>query len=146
MVLKSARFGMLLLAASTARAQQAAPVPVLTIYPHEIIRADMVEERELAYRLAGAGAFVEDSGKLIGKAARVTLLPGKPIPVNAIEEPRIVRMGAQVRIVFSRDGVTIIGIGIALEAGGRGERIRVRNADSSSGAVKDDGSVEVGDL
>lgn len=132
-----------------ARAEQSAPMPRVTIYPREIIRADMIETRELAFRLVGAGVIAETLAEVVGKTSRVTLLPGRPIPLGSIEEPRIVRMGAQVRLVFSFGGVSIAGAGTALEAGGRGERIRVRNIDSNAvvtGAVKPDGSVEVGDM
>jgi flagellar basal body P-ring formation protein FlgA len=135
--------------ASLARAEQSAPMPLVTIYPREIIRADMIETRELPFHLVGAGAIAETLAEVVGKASRATLLPGRPIPLGSIEEPRIVRIGAQVKLVFSFGGVLIAGAGTALEAGGRGERIRVRNTDSNAivtGAVKSDGSVEVGDM
>ncbi len=55
--------------------------------------------------------------------------------------------GAKVRVVFEQDGLVIETYAAALQAGGVGEVISVRNLDSGltiSGTIQADGSVRVG--
>jgi flagella basal body P-ring formation protein FlgA len=137
-----------LASASPAAAQAVLPVPAVTIYPREVIRDDMIEDQEIAARAVGGPALAESRRALVGKVARATLLPGRPIPLNAVEEPKLVTLGAQVRIVFQQSGVSITAFGAALQPGAAGDLVRVRNADSGltvSGVVQPDGSVRVGD-
>jgi flagella basal body P-ring formation protein FlgA len=91
---------------------------------------------------------VIDSRKmLVGKLARRTLLPGVPIPLNAVGEPNAISNGSRVRVVFDQEGLEIETYAIALQAGSVGEVISVRNPDSGvtiSGIVQSDGTVRVG--
>jgi len=125
------------------------PVPIVTIYPGEVIDGSMVEER--AVRAAGVGRqmMVQDRGGLIGKTARRTLLPGQPVAANAIETPPLVARGAAVAIVFEEGGLTILAQAKSLEAGSPGDIVRVRNLDSGimvNAVVQADGTVRVGQL
>ena len=75
------------------------------------------------------------------------MLPGLPISLNAVGEPRLVVDGQKVRVVFEQDGLVIETYAAALQAGGDGDVISVRNLDSGltiSGIVQADGSVRVG--
>ncbi|ATQ69696.1 MULTISPECIES: flagellar basal body P-ring formation chaperone FlgA [Methylosinus] len=120
------------------------PTPRVVIYPGEAIRDDMLAER--AFNGGAAGVVVETRSALIGKVARRTLLPDRPIPVMAVDSPRIVAVNAQVKIVFEVTGLTIVAYGAALQAGGVGDFIRVRNQDSGlvvTGRVQPDGSIRV---
>ena len=86
------------------------------------------------------------SEAVIGKIARRTLLPGQPIATIAVDNPRIVTIGAQLKIIFSEPGMQIVAYGIAQQAGGIGDVIRVRNQDSGlfvSGRAQADGSIHV---
>ena len=60
---------------------------------------------------------VLDRNALVGKTARRTLLPGLPIAANAVGEPKIVTIGAMVRVVFVEGGLTITTYASALQAG-----------------------------
>ena len=129
-------------------AGQAMPVPTITIYPGETIKEGVIETRPFSAHAIGHLPVVEDARVLTGKVARRTLLPGQLIPRNAVEEPRLVERGAPVQVVFSEDGLTIIGAASALEAGSLGERVRARNLDSGItiiGKVQADGSLRVGE-
>lgn len=133
-------------ASSTAAAQTMAAVPTTIIYPREIIRDEMLADRAMPQNAASGGEFMK-RGNLIGKVARATLLPGQPIQPGSIEEPRLVAIGAQVKIVFASDGLTIVAFGAALQNGVAGDFVRVRNGDSGlvvTGVVRSDGSVQVG--
>lgn len=124
------------------------PVASRTIYPRDVISADMVEERAVVLRSGTAGAYVEAKADIIGKIARQTLLKGALIPVYAVETQKLVANGGQVRIVFRASGLVIVTYGAAMQDGAAGELVRVRNSDSGlivSGTVQPDGSILVGE-
>ncbi len=80
---------------------------------------------------------------VVGKVARRTLLPGQAIPTNAVGEPKLVTIGATVRVVYKEDGLTIATYASALQAGAVGDVVSVRNIESGltiSGIVQRDGS------
>lgn len=121
--------------------------PRAVVYPRQILRADMLEIRRSEDRPVGAfyAASIEE---VAGKAARVTLLPGKPIAREAVGAPQIVQIGAAVPLVFRAGGLDIRAAGVALQAAAAGETIRARNAQTAvivSGVLGADGSVRVGE-
>jgi flagellar basal body P-ring formation protein FlgA len=123
------------------------PVPNVTIYPNDTIRESWIVEHDFSTSpFPPKGGVVDSRAALVGKIARRTLLPGMPIPVTAIGEPRLVINGERVRVVYSEGGLTITTYGSALQAGGAGDVVSVRNLDSGltiSGVVQPDGSVSV---
>ncbi len=134
--------------AGIAQAQESFPVARVTIYPGDAITEQMLEERTGAVAPESQGFYMRSRAGLVGKVARRTLLPGQPIPVLAVDNPRLVAVGAQVKIVYAEGGLHIVTFGIAQQAGGLGDVIRVRNQDSGlfiSGRVQSDGSVRVGE-
>ncbi|MGP0058622.1 MAG: flagellar basal body P-ring formation chaperone FlgA [Beijerinckiaceae bacterium] len=137
-------------AGSAARAEEGyvLPVPNITIYPGDTIKDAWLVDRDFsANTVATRGAVIQSRSALVGKLARRTLLPGVPIPVNGIGDPRTVANGGKVRVVFSQDGLEITTYATALQPGSVGEVISVRNLDSGltiSGIVQSDGSVRVG--
>ena len=86
-----------------------------TIYPGEIIREPMIADADFPDALASA-AYATSRAQLIGKVARRTLLPGQAIPTNAVGEPKLVTIGAMVRVVYQEDGLTISTYSSALQA------------------------------
>ncbi|WP_298423369.1 flagellar basal body P-ring formation chaperone FlgA [Rhodoblastus sp.] len=144
------RLGRLLLLALGAMAtpcavlagERAIPVPALVIYPGDKIEDSMlVDSLDI---LAPQGTIVWDRARLIGKVARRTLLPGRPIPPMAVEEPRAVTMGALVSIVYQDDGLSIVTKAQALQNGFVGQVVQARNIDSGlvvTGVVQADGSI-----
>ncbi|QXX74715.1 flagellar basal body P-ring formation chaperone FlgA [Methylovirgula sp. HY1] len=124
------------------------PVPAITIYPGDRIRNRYLVDRHFAdNEQILRGNVIDSRLALVGKLARRTLLPGAPIPVNAVTDPNAVTNGQKVRVVFSQDGLYIQTYCIALQTGRIGQVISVRNPDSGttiSGIVQADGSVRVG--
>jgi flagellar basal body P-ring formation protein FlgA len=123
------------------------PVPHLTIYPGDRITGGMLVDR-LFHPRAVARIQVHDSRQLLeGKVARRTLLPGQPILANAVREPDVVAQGKPCLIVFQSGGLTITSYAVALQSGGVGEMISLRNPDSGAiirGIVRADGTISVG--
>ena len=124
------------------------PTPNQVIYPGDIIRDGMLTDISVYDVPAADGSIVDSRAALVGKIARRTLLPGRGIVALAIENPRAVVNGAQVKLVYHDGGLTIVTSALALETGGVGDMIKVRNSDSGltiSGTIQPDGSVSVSD-
>jgi flagellar basal body P-ring formation protein FlgA len=118
-----------------------APVPAQVIYPGDRISESMLTDSTEPV----VGAFL-DRADLIGKVARRTLLPGRPVPAMAVEEPRALSIGALTQIVYEKDGISIVTTAQALQNGYAGQMVQVRNLDSNivvTGIVQPDGSVLV---
>jgi flagella basal body P-ring formation protein FlgA len=123
------------------------PVPNITIYPGDTIKDSWLVDREFpANSLAAKAAALDTRLSIVGRSARRTLLPGVPIPINAVMEPKAVANGAKVKVIFEEGGLSIVTYATALQAGSVGEVISIRNLDSGltiSGIVQSDGSVRV---
>jgi len=121
------------------------PTPRAVIYPGDVIRDDMLADAAAPAR-DGSGPFVEQRSLIVGKVARLTLLPGHAIPFSGVSNRKLVANGAEVRLIYSDGGLIIMTTGAALQDGSIGDIVRVRNSDSGvtvSGAVQPDGSVRV---
>ncbi len=133
---------------SPALAQEAlAPSPKAVIYPGDIIRDQMLADIPGGGTRDGGGPYVEDRSFVLGKTARVTLLPGHAIPFAGVSNRKLVANGTEVKLVYAEGGLLIVTSGAALQDGSIGDVVRVRNTDSGvtvSGAVQPDGSVKVG--
>jgi flagellar basal body P-ring formation protein FlgA len=124
------------------------PVPIAIIYPGEVIKDNSLIDHDFSADFPTSKYPAFDSrAAIVGKVARRTLLPGSPIPLNAVGDPKTVANGAKVRLLFEDGGLAITAYGTALQAGSVGEIISVRNLGSGltiSGAVQADGSIRVG--
>jgi flagella basal body P-ring formation protein FlgA len=121
------------------------PVPAITINAGDVIKDEMLEERQFN---PGQPSFavIESRLSVVGQAARRTLVAGYPIPINAVEDVKIVKRGVPVRVVFEEDGLSIVTLGSPLQSAGVGALVRVRNIDTGTivmGIVQPDGSVRV---
>ena len=129
-----------------AAAQEAhVPTPKAVIYPGDLILDEMLVDVPNASR-DGSGPFVDSRSLIVGRVARLTLLPGHAIPFSGISNRKLVSNGAEVKLVFSEGDLLIMTTGAALQDGSIGDIVRVRNNDSGvtvSGAVQPDGSVKV---
>jgi flagellar basal body P-ring formation protein FlgA len=136
----------LLIATMSLAANSSYPAPRAVIYPGDKIDDSLLEDISLSLQPGGDRGFIESRTQVVGKIARRTLLPGQPIPAAAIDSARLINIGTAVKIIFSEDGLVITAVGMALQAGGVGDLIRVRNQDSGlmvSGVIQSDGSVRV---
>ncbi|MBX2806655.1 MAG: flagellar basal body P-ring formation chaperone FlgA [Hyphomicrobiales bacterium] len=116
----------------------------MTLYPGDMITADLLRDRLFKSGWAARQAVFRDRGLLIGKVARLTLLPGKPIPLNGIREAYAVRQGQTTLVIFQVGGLSISSYGMPLESGSVGDIISLRNIDSGNtvtGVVQPNGNV-----
>lgn len=123
------------------------PVPTIVIYPGDVIEEGMIVESAFHPSYLGRLAMIPERGDIVGKIARRTLLPGRPVPMAAVSEPELVKRGVPVELVFQEGGLIIRAQAMSLEPGSEGDMIRVRNLDSGlivTGTVHYDGTVRVG--
>jgi flagellar basal body P-ring formation protein FlgA len=146
LILKAAVILFAAACATVSLAQEAlVPTPKAVIYPGDIILDEMLVDVPNVAR-DGSGPFVTSRSLIVGKAARLTLLPGHAIPFSGVSNRKLVSNGAEVKLVFSEGDLVIMTTGSALQDGSIGDIVRVRNDDSGvtvSGAVQPDGSVQV---
>lgn len=122
------------------------PVPTITIYPGDMIGETLLVDRTFPVQPGQDLAVYRQRTGLLGKIARRTLLPGKPIPLNSVREADTISQGKPVTIVFQEGGLTITGRGVTMQAGRVGDLLSLRNADSGAvikGIVQADGTVRV---
>lgn len=123
------------------------PVPRTTIHPGDEIRDDLIVENRFPAATAQRFAVIDNRRDLKGKLARRTLLPGQPIPINAVAAPMLVKRGEPARLIFREAGLSIVTLVNPMQSGGSGDVVKVRNSDSGVmviGTVQPDGSILVG--
>jgi flagellar basal body P-ring formation protein FlgA len=123
------------------------PVPAVTIYPGDTIDESMLKDRIYPGNYRFRIAVVESPRALVGKTARRSLVPGEAIPLNAVDDPKLVTRGVPTAVVFEEGGLSITGIGTPLQSGTLGQSIQVKNMDSGRiivGRVQADGHIRIG--
>jgi flagella basal body P-ring formation protein FlgA len=122
------------------------PVPNITIYPGDVIGETLLVDKTFTVQAGQNWPVYKSRDELVGKIARRTLLPGKPIPLNSTREVDVISQGRPVVIVFQAGGMTITGQAVPLQSGRVGDVLSLRNVDSGAtikGIVQADGTVRV---
>ena len=122
------------------------PVPVTVIYPGDLIKEEMIVDRPFPMNMPGLAAFASERPMAVGRIARRALMPGQMIPLNALEEQKLVTRGNVVKVVMEDGGLTIVTYGSSLQSGTPGALIQLRNLDTGvtiRGIVQPDGSVRI---
>ncbi|MGI9406996.1 MAG: flagellar basal body P-ring formation chaperone FlgA [Hyphomicrobiaceae bacterium] len=122
-------------------------VPRVTIYPGDLISAEMLTSRRIRTRKIGRMPVIRETDDIIGKVSRRTLLPGRPILKIVVRNPALVTRGRSSIVVFRSGGLVITSYATALEAGAVGDLIKLRTVDGGrivTGLVQNNGTVLVG--
>ncbi|KRE15730.1 hypothetical protein ASE63_15925 [Bosea sp. Root381] len=120
------------------------PVPAVTLYPGDVIGDAHLVDR--AFRTA-ARVSIDNRLAIVGKVARRTLLPGQPIPLNAVDDPKVVRRGVPTQVVFRENDLVITGLVEPTQSASVNEMVKARNPDTGLmvvGVVQADGTIRVG--
>lgn len=91
--------------------------------------------------------YYRNGDAVVGQAVRQTLGPGDVLRPGSLAEPTLVRRGQELILVADTGNVQVSMSAVSLENGAKGERIRVRNRNSSrivEGVVLDSHRVSVG--
>lgn len=74
--------------------------------------------------------YIQDPAQVVGKLAKRPLAANTVLTPSMLSAPRLVRRGQQVVLVAAMPGMDVRVQGIALDEGGAGDRIKVRNVSS----------------
>jgi flagella basal body P-ring formation protein FlgA len=124
------------------------PTPNQVIYPGDVIHDSMLTDVSIYDVPNNDGTLLDNRAALLGKIAKRTLLPGRGIVALAVANPKAVKDGAEVKLIYRDGDLSIMTTALALEGGSVGDQIKVRNSDSGitlSGVIQPDGSVSVSD-
>ena len=115
------------------------------IAPGRLVQPEDVrlEQRTLD---TGAAVYLTDLEAAIGKTAMRAASPGNLVTQTMVKAPRSVRRGDQVTITMGSGPISVQMGGVAMRDGGIGDRIPVKNANSSrvvEGVIQDGGVVLV---
>lgn len=122
------------------------PVPSETIARGERITAGKLTEKHFYYDPDRPLSVLTDPREAVGRAARRTLVAGRPIPQDAVRRIALVRRGRPTEARFLAGNLVITTTVLPQADGGPGELVRARNVDSGriiSGIVAEDGAIEV---
>lgn len=135
--------------ADAAQVQGMLPVPSVTIYPGDVIAAEMLTERPFYFDPNLPLAVIDSVAPILGKVARRTLIAGKPIPNNSFGDPTLITRGQPTEARFEAGTLIITATVMPLQSGALGSLIQARNLDSGqmiAGIVQSDGSLLVGSV
>ncbi len=93
------------------------------------------------------GGYFTDMAAIQGLQARRTVGIGDIITEKHVEKIPVVRRGDAIRLIARAGRMSMSAVGEALQDGGIGDRIRVKNSDSGKvvyGQVLEDGAIQVG--
>jgi flagella basal body P-ring formation protein FlgA len=76
------------------------------------------------------GETVRSAADAVGLALKRVAVAGQPLSTTDLMRPVMVQKGARVMMQLFTPGLALTGQGVALDAGGIGERIRVLNPSS----------------
>lgn len=122
------------------------PVPKAIVYPGDTLSEELLVQRAFIAHTVARPTVFEVREALVGKVARRTLLPGQPVPVSAVRDPYVVTQGKTALVVFEHGGLIISMQALALQNGGVGDVVTLRNVDSGTvikGTVASDGSIRL---
>lgn len=86
-----------------------------------------LESREIE----ATGEYIQDPTQVVGKLAKRPLAANTVLTPSMLSAPRLVRRGQEVVLVATMPGMDVRVQGIALDEGGAGDRIKVRNVSSN---------------
>lgn len=122
------------------------PVPATMIYAGQAVQPSMMLLRKVPKSYLARTRVVADISLLEGKLARSTLVPGRPIPINQLREPDVIKASRPVRVLFRLNSLEIVGEAMPLSSAAAGERVRARNIDTGlivTGTARNDGVLVV---
>ncbi len=138
------RFFLLLLVMVASPAWAEIVVPVKTIRANSVLMAE-----DLATKPGTLSGVITEPGQAIGMETRVVLYAGRPIRLEDISEPAVVRRNQIVSLIFKTNGLSISTAGRALDRGAVGDVVRVMNLSSRTtlfGLVLADGRIDVSEM
>lgn len=138
--------GLLMQPHAALAAQDTILVPVVTIYPGQIIEEQQFRSIVRPRHIPRDMALVREGSQVHGMAAARLLPIGRPVLLVYVQRPKLVRPGMAVNVFYQSAGIAITGVAQALEEAAEGDLIKARNLETGAvitGYVQHDGSLRV---
>ena len=110
------------------------PVATRPLVKGSLITANDVHLAKMNGSVVGKDA-VENLGDIVGRSLTKDIGQGEMFKAAAVVVPPVVAAGSRIVIVFRQNRLEVTASGIALENGGQGQDIRVRNESSKKVVV-----------
>ena len=123
------------------------PVPKHIIYAGQTISSSLLRDRKVPIGYLSRASVFVDQSQLVGKVAKTTLVPSRPIPTNYVTEPDVVKVNQRALMRFRSGALTITAEASPLNSAKAGEMVRARNLQTGVivyGTAQEDGSIIVG--
>jgi flagella basal body P-ring formation protein FlgA len=123
------------------------PVPKHIIYAGQQINPGLLRDRYVPHKYLNRVSVIMNRSEIVGKVAKVTLTPNRPIPSNAITEPHVVNVNVRTVLKFNRGALSITAEVLPLNAAREGETVRARNLQTGVivfGTAQRDGTLLAG--
>ncbi len=126
---------------------QPIPVPKNIIYAGQQISSNLLRERTVPTKYLNRVSVITHYSEIVGKVARVTLVPNRPIRSNTISEPFVVKVNVRTTLLFNQGALRITAEVLPLNAAREGEMVRARNLQTGVivfGTAQKDGTLVAG--
>ncbi len=123
------------------------PVPKNIIYAGQQISSNLLRDRVVPVKYLNRVSVIKDYSEIVGKVAKVTLVPNRPIPSNTIAEPYVVKVNVRTTLLFNRGALRITAEVMPMNAAREGELVRARNLQTGVivyGTAQRDGTIVAG--
>ncbi len=120
------------------------PVPKNIIYAGQMVDESLIMWRRVPVRYLRRVQVFESIDEVIGKMARTTLMPNRPIAINHLRKPDIIKASVPVEVFYKAGNLVIRGTAIPLSGAAVGEALRARNVDTGvviTGIAQPDGTL-----
>ena len=74
------------------------PVPKSVIYAGQRLSGELLRDRSVPVNYLNKVSVFANPAEIVGKVARTTLMPGRPIPVNYVIEPNVVEVNRKTAV------------------------------------------------
>ncbi|RRH75785.1 flagellar basal body P-ring formation chaperone FlgA [Falsigemmobacter faecalis] len=121
------------------------PVPLRSLAPGDMARAEDFTLRRLPLQALTATAVLGFE-QIRGREVRRLLPEGRPVPAGSLREPRVIRRGDRLELLYTARGLRVTAAARALEDAALGATVRVQNLSSGkivTGQALTDGRVEI---
>ena len=120
------------------------PVPKSVIYAGQRLSGELLRDRSVPVNYLNKVSVFANPAEIVGKVARTTLMPGRPIPVNYVIEPNVVEVNRKTLMRFEQGALKIVAEVAPLNSARVGEPVRARNIKTGIivyGTARKDGSI-----
>ena len=121
------------------------PVATRVLAPGEVVQQGDFERARVNLARLPRGAITNDQ-QLLGRATQHEVAPGEVFKIDALTTPIVIAKGQKVMLRYRSGAFEASATGIAIEDGGAGQDIKVRNESSNKvvvATVLESGLVEV---